>query len=112
MSRAMQANQSRELKRLVALKRQQAEQAFALAQAALRREEKKLDALKQELASIDATSADYADFALSMRFGLTERLMQKIDLARQSVARRKASVDAAKHALKKAMYSEDRVREV
>lgn len=100
------------LKKLVALKRQKAEQDFALAKAALQAEEQRLAQLQAELSAIDANAGDYVDFALSMRFGRTAHLMRRIEAARQGVALKRKELDAAREAFKNVLYSEDRVGEV
>lgn len=100
---------ARTLKKLVALKRQRAEQAFALARAGLQVEERRLTQLQAELSAIDANAGDYADFVLSMRFGRTAYLMQRVEAARQAVASKRKTLDAARETLKSVLYSEDRV---
>lgn len=97
------------LKRLVALRRQKAEQAFGTAKTDLREAKAQLDALQGEMAAIDAAGADYADVALSLRFGRSAFLMSRIDAQREAIARLEHVLHEAREALKKAIHSEERL---
>lgn len=102
-------NDEAALKRLVALRRQKAEQAFGAAKGELRQAEQALAALQAEMAAIDKAGADYADLALSMRFGRSAFLMGRIAEQRDAIAQKQAVLDRAREALKKAIHSEERL---
>ena len=102
----MKPKTARTLSGLVALKRQQAEQAFAAARADLAAEKDKLDALQAELRSTPDASEDFEAAALSDRFGHSRRLLSLIEAQQAEIQRKTQTLDERRNALKRAFGSE------
>ena len=97
------------IRKLVALKRQRAEQDLAQATTAIRAEQAELERLQAELAALDATTAGYGDIALSARFGHSSFLLQQLAAARDRIAARREALEAARDALRRAIHSENQL---
>lgn len=102
----MKPKTAKTLSGLVALKRQQAEQAFAAARADLAAARDKLEALQAELRSSPAASEDFEAAALSDRFGHSRRLLLLIEAQRAVIEGKTIVLNERRNALKRAFGSE------
>lgn len=109
---AMTPKQAGQLKSLVGLKRQKAEQDLVAVQQDVARMEAALASLAAQLEALDRPS-DAADGAsLAGRHGHAEWLIAETGRRKAALARRRADLEAAREALKRVIHSEDRLDEL
>ena len=96
------------LLKLVALKRQKAEQSLAIVQTELRDLGKQLDALQEEFASADQAGGD-VHAMLSSRYGHSRRVLHDMDRKRSEIADAQQRFNAAREELKRILNSEDQL---
>lgn len=106
------ANTQRKLLKLVALKRQKAEQALALVQSRLRQLESDLQALQADLARADSGDADVQALMLASRHGHMERMLSEMDRKQADIADAKQQLHRAREDLKKILNSEDQLAQM
>lgn len=99
----------RTLRKLVALKRQIAEQKYAVIQADVRKDEKTLASLKADLKASDDWEGDFQATSLSRQFGHVALALQRIDAAKAGLDHKRQCLSEAREALKKALDSEQRL---
>ena len=97
------------LLKLVALKRQKAEQSLAIVQAELRDLGKQLDALQEEFASADRAGGDVRAMMLSSQYGHSRRVLHDMDRKRSEIADAQQRFNAAREELKRILNSEDQL---
>jgi len=95
------------LSRIVALKRQKAEQSLALLQAALRHARDDLAQLDALLASSNNVSHDFETLKLATQNGHLRRVLHDIDRKKAEIAGIENQLDEAREALKQILMSED-----
>ena len=100
------------LERLVALRRQKAEQAMALITAEIRREEAALAGVEAQVKALDAAAEDYASHSLAMRHGHPGHLQKQIEAHHRTLGAKRAQLEDARLALKKAIHSEERLQDL
>lgn len=106
---AMTPKQAGQLKSLVGLKRQKAEQDLVLVQQDIGRIEAELAALAAEIAALDRPSEVADGASLSGRHVHAERLIAETGRKKAALALRRADLDAAREALKRVIHSEGRL---
>ena len=97
------------IRKLVALKRQRAEQVLAQTTTALRAADAEVSRLRAELSALDQTSADYVDIALSARFGRSGFILKQIETAEARRAACRTELEAARDALRRVIHSENQL---
>ncbi|MFN7054782.1 hypothetical protein [Hyphomonas sp.] len=97
------------LEKLTAIKRQKAEQEMLTLQAELRRMEDSLAALGADLSGLDTPGAGADMTALAYQQGRLTRLIAEIRQKQAALPGQQAAADAAREALKRALYSEDQI---
>ncbi|MBR9808635.1 MAG: hypothetical protein GYB49_15570 [Alphaproteobacteria bacterium] len=103
------SKQNRVLLKLVALKRQRAEQGLAIAQARRRELQAGLADLQAQLAAADAAQIDFQALSLSARNGHVQRLLNKLADQQAQVEQSQACVAEAREELKRILNSEDQL---
>lgn len=106
---AMTPKQAGQLKSLVGLKRQKAEQDLVIVQQDIGRIEAELAGLAAEIAALDLPSEVADGASLSGRQAHAERLIAQTGRKKAALAARLADLDAAREALKRVIHSEDRL---
>ncbi len=104
------AKKGPDLGKLVALKRQKAEQAYAVMQADITAAETELDVLQARLEAGDVTDEGYAAHSLSERHGHPARILALIAMQKSSIAQKRAELRDMKEGLKRAFHSEQRLK--
>ncbi len=99
------------LQKLVALKRQKAEQDFLTAQQARSGVAAEGDRLKDNLKAMDRLPVDTDAHLLSLRHGHDRKLIGDIRQQQASLAERQAELEAARDKLKRAFDSENRLKD-
>lgn len=99
------------LLKLVALKRQKAEQSLAIVQARLRELAKELDTLQSELSKADQ-AGDIQALMLASRNGHAVRVLREMDLKRSEIAQTKLHLHQAREDLKMILNSEDQLNQM
>lgn len=97
------------LEKLTSMKRQKAEQQMLALQGALRRSESVLAALDANLTALDAPGTDADLTALAVQHGRLSQLVRDIRSCQAGLPAKEAEVEAARDALKRALYSEDQI---
>jgi hypothetical protein len=97
------------LEKLTALKRRKAEQEMLALQAELRRLEESLAALGASLAGLDTPGAGADMAVLAYQQGRLARLIAEIRQQQAALPGQRAEADAAREALKRALYSEEQI---
>lgn len=108
----MKAKTAKTLSSLVALKRQQAEQAYGSARADLSAAEAELAAMQAQLRAVPDHGDDFEAAALSDRFGNSRRLLFLIEAQRQRIAEKHKVVMQRQNELKRAFGSERALSEI
>ena len=103
------SKQNRVLLKLVALKRQRAEQGLAIAQTRLREVQAGLADLQAQLAAADTMQMDFQTLSLSARNGHVQRLLGKLADQQALIEQTQTFVAAAKEELKRILNSEDQL---
>ena len=98
------------LKKLVALKRQRAEQALLSVQQDLTALMAELKRLEQQLAAMDGEGGGIESHILAYEHGFDQRQVYAIAACRARIAEKEAEYFSAREALKRAFDSEDRLR--
>ncbi len=98
------------LRKLVALKRQRAEQELLSVQQDLNALTAELRHLEQELSGLDGERGGIETHILSYEHGFLQRQVQSIAACRTRILEKEAEYFTAREALKKAFDSEDRLR--
>jgi len=106
------ARKGPDLKKLVALRRQKAEQALALLQADIRAGEEALVSLQAELASLDKAAGDFGALSLAHRHGRPGALLARISETQAQIAENKGRLPAMRDAVKAALHSEQRLSDL
>ncbi len=110
---AMKPRTAHTLTRLVALRRQNAEQALGQARISLDEEKAKLAALQAELRSAAPDcEQDYAALSLSDRFGNSKRLLGQIEAQKSVVALCEETLEIRRKYLKRAFGSEQSLKDI
>ena len=99
------------LLKLVALKRQKAEQSLAIVQTRLRELAKELDGLQSELSKADQ-AGDIQALMLASRYGHAVRVQREMDLKRSEIAQTKLHLHQAREDLKMILNSEDQLNQM
>jgi hypothetical protein len=97
------------LRKLVALKRQKAEQTLAIVQMRLRDLSAELDALQREFTSADRAGGDIQALMLASRNGHAKRMLWEMDRKRTEIAEMKLKLQQAREDLKLILNSEDQL---
>ena len=97
------------LPRIVALKRQKAEQDLAVLQARQRQFETRIKTLQEELAKADSSIADFQALRLASQNGHARRLLQEVDRVQADLAALAGPMHLAREALKRILNSEDQL---
>ncbi|MCA8901799.1 MAG: hypothetical protein KDA53_11165 [Hyphomonas sp.] len=100
------------LPKLVALKRQQAEQEFYTARKAHEAAEDEAGRLARALKGLDAPEADIESTLLSLRYGHDRKLLADMQENRAEAAEKRGVMDEARETLKRALNSEDQIRKM
>ncbi|MEM5518832.1 hypothetical protein WNY37_17875 [Henriciella sp. AS95] len=109
----MKPKTARTLTKLVALRRQNAEQAMGQAKMSLDEAKAKLAALEAELrAAPGGTEQDYAALSLSDRFGNSQRILGQIEAQKSVVATCEETLAIRRNLLKQAFGSEQSLKEI
>ena len=108
----MKAKTAKTLSSLVALKRQQAEQAYGSARADLAAAEAELAAMQAQLRAVPEHGDDFEAAALSDRFGHSRRLLALIEAQRGRIAEKQLVVARRQHELRRAFGSERALSEI
>lgn len=101
--------QAAQLRSLVGLKRQKAEQDMLVIQKDVRRIETEIEAVQASMIALDQPGTDYDAASLARRHGGAERLVAELARKRAELSARQADLEAARDALKRVMHSEDRI---
>lgn len=109
---AMKPKTAKTLTKLVSLRRQQAEQAFAQAKDAVAAAEEELSALEARLRSAPGPVEDFAALSLSERNGHAQRVLKLIEAQKVEIETRKAVLAERRNDLKRAFGSERRLGEI
>lgn len=97
------------LEKLTSMKRQKAEQQMLALQGDLRTIESVLAALGENLTALDAPGADADLTTLAVQHGRLNELVRDIRSRQAALPAKEAEVEAAREALKRALYSEDQI---
>jgi predicted nucleic acid-binding Zn-ribbon protein len=100
---------ARELQKLVALKRQRAEQRVQALQVELDAERARLAQAEANLRAVDDPGLDFAARSLSLQQGRVDGLIASVKARQGDVSAAEARLVEAREALKWVMYSEDRL---
>ena len=99
----------RTLRKLVTLKRQKAEQDFQALLLAQRRMDQEIAALTDSLQALNAEGIDFHARQLSHQQHFTENTLARIDTLKAERAALDPRLHDARHALKKAIHSEEQL---
>lgn len=100
------------LPKLVALKRQQAEQDFYAARKDHEASEDEAGRLARALEALDAPGDDIELTILSLRFGHDRKLLADLESQDAETAQKRDVMDEAREALKRALNSEEQIRKM
>ena len=100
------------LSRIVALKRQKAEQSLALMQASLRQSREKLVELETELARANDIGLDFEMLKLANQNGHIQRMLHDMERVRGEIAIIEGRLEDAREALKQILMSEDELSRI
>ena len=100
---------ARDLQKLVALKRQKAEQRVLALQQALGEAETALAGAVARLRAADSPDLDFASRSLALQQGRVDQLIADVGAREAGVAFARQALEEAKEALKWVLYSEDRL---
>ncbi len=109
---ALPRKQAAQLKTLVGIKRQKAEQDMLILQQDVRRIEGEIAQISENLKALDRTGEEFDGSSLARRHGAVERMIAELSARKKALAARKTELDAAREALKRVMHSEDRIGEL
>lgn len=109
---ALPRKQAAQLKTLVGIKRQKAEQDMLILQQDVRRIEGEIAQISENLKALDRTGEDFDGSSLARRHGAVERMIAELSARKKALAACKTDLDAAREALKRVMHSEDRIGEL
>ena len=109
---SLPSKQTAQLKSLVGLKRQKAEQDMLMIQQDVRRIEREMETIETAMRALDKPGDDYDGASLARRHGGAERLVAELGRKRGELAARQGDLEAAREALKRVMHSEDRIGEL
>lgn len=98
------------LRRLVALKRQKAEQQVLSLQQELERIETSITALSSGLQAMDSPELGFPIRALAARQGHVEKLIAELAVQQVSMAKTETELGVARDALKRVFHSQDRLQ--
>ena len=101
------ADQQTQLRRIVALKRQKAEQSLSIIQSAIRKLEGELEALQGLLAAADGAGQDFQTLSLASQHGHVQRLLSEMEQKQVQITLTVRQLDTAKESLKQILNSED-----
>ncbi len=104
--------QAAQLRTLVGIKRQKAEQDMLALQQDVRRIEAEIAQIGADLRALDKAGEDYDGTSLARRHGAVERMIAEMDRRKADLAKRQQELEAAREALKRVMHSEDRIGEL
>jgi len=111
MTRGM-AKQKDVLKKIVALKRQGAEQRLLILQTEAERIEAAIRQMRAGLATMDNTTAGFDALWLAEQNGHVRKVISDINAAQAALAMKQTEVSEAREALKRAFHSENRLGEI
>ncbi len=103
------AKQAGTLRKIVALKRQSAEQHVRAVQNDAERIEAALGVLRENLRALDEVRAGFDAHRLSEANGHARKLLADIRIADEALALKRADLHAAREALKRVFHSEERL---
>lgn len=103
------ARRGPDLLKLVALRRQKAEQALALLQNEIRSDERVLAALQAEIDAADRSGADFEAVSLSRRFGHVGLMHARLESKRAALSEKRSRLRAAQDVLRREIDSEGRL---
>lgn len=106
---ALPRKQAAQLKTLVGIKRQKAEQEMWFLQQDVRRIEQEIVQIGENLKALDQTGDDFDGSSLARRHGAVERMIAEIGARKAALAARMQDLEAAREALKRVMHSQDRI---
>ncbi|MGB3624565.1 MAG: hypothetical protein WA989_01970 [Henriciella sp.] len=109
---AIKPKTAKTLTRLVSLRRQQAEQAFAQARQEVAAAEAVLGQLEAALRAAPSPSQDFAAFSLSEQNGNSKRLLARIADQQRQIDALKQDMAEKRETLKRAFGSERRLGEI
>lgn len=100
---------ARDLQKLVALKRQKAEQRVLALQQALGEAEVRLAQAVASLRAADDINLDFTSRSMALQQGRVDRLIAEVRAKESDVSLARQALEEAKEALKWVLYSEDRL---
>ncbi len=106
------ARQKDVLKKIVALKRQSAEQRLLVLQTDAERIEAAIRQLRAGLAAMDTAGAGFDALCLAEQNGHVRKIISDIRTAQDALALKQTEVFDAREALKRAFHSENRLGEI
>lgn len=101
--------QAAQLKTLVGIKKQKAEQDMLVLQQEVRRIEGQIAQIGENLKALDQTGDVFDGSSLARRHGSVERMIAELAARKEDLAARRAELDLAREKLKRVMHSEDRI---
>jgi hypothetical protein len=104
------ARRKTDLRKIVSLRRQKAEQDYSIAQKELDRAGAEAQRLVETLSVLDASREDVASLLLSHQNGHVTKLVRDIDALQSSVSAKEAELQGVRNVLKRAFDSEDRLK--
>lgn len=106
------AKQKDVLKKIVALKRQSAEQRVLVLQTDAEKIEASISRLRAGLAAMDSTAAGFDALRLAEENGHVRKVVDDIKAAQAALQEKQLEVSEAREALKRAFHSESRLGEI
>lgn len=106
------AKQKDALKKIVALKRQSAEQRVRVLQTDAERMEAALVALSEALRNIDTNGSGFDTLRLAEEHGHSRKLISDMRAGETALVEKRAELHDAREALKRAFHSEERLGEI
>ena len=75
----------------------------------VRRIEEEIAGIGENLKALDRTGEEFDGSSLARRHGAVERMIAELSSRKETLAARRADLDASREALKRVMHSEDRI---
>lgn len=104
--------QTAQLQNLVGLKRQKAEQDMLIVLQDVHLIEAEIMQIAENLKALDCVVGEFDGCSLARRHGAVERMIAELAARKAALAARKLDFEAARDALKRAMHSEERARDL
>ncbi|MFN3608074.1 MAG: hypothetical protein ACK4Y9_03325 [Hyphomonas sp.] len=104
--------QAAELRMLVGIKRQKAEQEMLGLQQDVRRIESEIAQIGENLKALDQTGDGFDGASLARQHGAVERMITELASRKAALAARRLDLEAARDALRRVMHSQDRIEDL